>query len=242
MSLSRRLFFERRNISRRDREIAPYPATRRVPALTGVFEDGLGGAADAGHEFARLENFGMSAPAKDPALNFAEAGKFQMEFDAAFGKFFELLRRVPFLFADVISGEFIEANRDFEFALAGMDAEAVAQAFLERKSFGASELFPGEFDGLDTRGRKGANVVSQMVEGEEEPFAIDVGQVIWINHTRFGLLLAGFALGQFDMLALGGGFGELVKDFEMDDRLRAGAKGNGLFPIGNMDGNGVGYS
>ena len=103
-----------------------------------------------------------------------------------------------------------------------------------------SKVLPVWPDGLDARGDEGAEVVAQMVEGEEEPLAVDVGEVIGIDDALLGLLLAGLAIGQLQLLARGGGLGQRVEDLQVQDRLGAGAEGDGLLDVGQAERNGVG--
>ena len=99
---------------------------------------------------------------------------------------------------------------------------------------------PVDFDGLDAGGNEGADVLAQMAPGEEEPFAVDVGQMIGVHHAQFGLAAAGLAIGQLQLAALRGGFGQGVEVLQVQDRLGAGAEGNGLLPVGQVERNGVG--
>ena len=66
--------------------------------------DFLRGGPDGFRQFAGFQNFCIAAPAQNPALDFGEAGKFQLQFHAAIFQFAQLLRLVPFFFADIIGG------------------------------------------------------------------------------------------------------------------------------------------
>ena len=79
-----------------------------------------------------------------------------------------------------------------------------------------------------------------MAPAEEKPFAIDVGQMIGVHDAKFGLAPARLSIGQFQLAALRGGLGQGVEIFQVQDRLGAGAEGDGLLPVGQVEGNGVG--
>ena len=121
-----------------------------------------------------------------------------------------------------------------------MDAETVAQSFLQRKFLRTLESFSGRLDGLDPRGNKSADVFARVVEGKEIPFAVDVRQMIRVNDARFGFRLAGLAIGQFQLLPSRGGLGERVKNFQIQNRFGARAEGNRLLDVGEVERNGVG--
>ena len=112
-----------------------------------------------------------------------------------------------------------------------MDAEAFAQALFERKAGDARECLAGLFDGFDAGGNKCANVLAELVEGEEIPFTVDVCQVIRVDAALFGLFLAGLAISKFDLPLGRGGFGQGVKDFQIENLLGTCAKGNRLMHI-----------
>src|SRR5258705_10115518 len=78
---------------------------------------------DGFSQFFRFQTFGIAAPAQDPALHFGEAGQFHFQFRSPALQIAQYLRRMPFLFADVIGGAGVKADDDFKFAFAGMDAE-----------------------------------------------------------------------------------------------------------------------
>ena len=64
--------------------------------------------------------------------------------------------------------------------------------------------------------------------------------MIGVHHALFGLAAAGLAVGQFELAALGGGLGQRVKDFQVKDRFGAGAEGDGLLPVGQVQRDRVG--
>jgi len=147
---------------------------------------------------------------------------------------------MPFFFADVIGGACVKADDDFVFAFTGMDAEAVAQPFLQREFLRPLKSLPRRLYGFDARGREGADVLARVVVGEEIPFAVDVRQMIRVNNARFGLGLAGLAICEFNLFTARGGFGQRVKDFKVKNLLGARAEGNGLLNVSEIERNGVG--
>ena len=146
---------------------------------------------------------------------------------------------MPAFLADIIGNQFVETNHDFKFALAGDDAERVAQAFFQGKLLRTDERFPGQLRLLNPGGDKSANVISQMTIREEKPLAVDVGQVIWVDDARFRFLSARLAISQKQLPMSRGGFGQGVENFHVQNRLGAGAKGDGLLPVSEVQGHGV---
>src|ERR1039457_4582714 len=126
-------------------------SVRRMENRRRRLADGLG-------QFARLQNFCIPAPAQDPALHFGEAGKLHPQFRAAALQLAQRLRRMPFLFADIIGGARRETDDHVKLAFAGGDAEAVAQPFFERKFLRALKGLARRLHGLDARRDERAEV------------------------------------------------------------------------------------
>src|SRR5262245_28548889 len=124
---------------------------------------------DGGDKFGRGDGDGVARPAHDPAFNFNEAGDLHVQSKAAAGQGMQFLRWMPALFADVIGDSGIEVDDHVVHAVAGMHAKAVAKRFLDGELLGADEGFPSKSDGLDSAGCKGANVLAEVIVGEEEP-------------------------------------------------------------------------
>lgn len=64
--------------------------------------------------------------------------------------------------------------------------------------------------------------------------------MIGIDDAGLKFAPARLSIGQLQLPAPSGGFGEDVEDFEVENRLGSGAKGDGLFPVGGVEGDGVG--
>jgi hypothetical protein len=64
--------------------------------------------------------------------------------------------------------------------------------------------------------------------------------LIRIDDAPFGLFVSVFPISQLDLLVLDSGLRESIEDFQVQDRLGAGAKGDGLSPIGQVQRDGVG--
>src|SRR5262245_23726175 len=101
---------------------------------------------------------------------------------------------MPPLFPNIIRRRRFEADDHQKIALAGMHPETVLQEFRDGKVLGAREGGATEADRLHPGGDEGPDVPAQMVESEEEPFPVDVGQVIGIDETRLDLASAGLAV------------------------------------------------
>src|SRR2546426_3218655 len=100
--------------------MSPGLSLRRGQNFSSSFPDGIG-------QWARPNDHGIATPTEHPTLDLAQAGEFHAQFHSAGFQFPELLRIVPFLFADVVGGMFIKADNDLLGSLAGMDAETIAQ-------------------------------------------------------------------------------------------------------------------
>src|ERR1700720_2140629 len=119
--------------------------------------------------------------------------------------------------------------------MAGMDAEAVAQAFFEVELLRPRERPSRASQRLDAGRNKGADVLAQVIVSEEKPFAIDIRQVVGIDAALLGLRLARFAIGQFELMAGGRGFGQRIEHFEIQYRLGPRAKRNALLDAGKAE-------
>src|SRR5207247_11244475 len=150
---------------------------------------------------------GLAVPTQNTALNLRQTRKLQTQLDTAVLQLNQLLRGMPAFLADIIGNQFVETNHDFKFALAGDDAEGVAQAFFQGKLLRTDERFPGQLRLLNPGGNKSANVISQMTIREEKPLAVDVGQVIWVDDAGRGLLTGWLAISQDELPRSGGRFG-----------------------------------
>jgi len=69
-------------------------------------------------------------------------------------------------------------------------------------------FFAGEFDIEDARGNECAHGVAQVIEGEQEPFPVDVAEVVGVEQAGLGLAAAGLAVGHLQLPAAGGGLGQ----------------------------------
>src|SRR5580765_2512415 len=138
---------------------------------------------------------------------------------------------MPALLAYVRSGRSAETNDDIISFFPRMHAKAVSKSLFHRKLLGTDENFASRPQRLDASRDKSADVLAQMVIGEEKPFPINICQVIGINYSLVWFGLAGFAVRDGELLLLSGRFGQSVKDLQIDDRFRARAKGNRLLPI-----------
>src|SRR5690242_16067605 len=108
---------------------------------------------------------------------------------------------MPFLLPNIIGGAGVKAEYDLEGSAPGMDAKAVPQPRVEREFSRPFEAPARGRDRLDPGGHKRADVLTQMVVGEEEPLAVDIGQVVRINHSPFRFLHAGLAVSHFQLLS-----------------------------------------
>jgi hypothetical protein len=133
----------------------------------------------------------------------------------------------------------MEADQHVEIAVTRLDGKTPAQALFQRERRPARESLAGVADGFDARGNERAEVVAQMIERKEKPFAVDVGEVIRIDEALLDAPLAGFALGQLQLLARGSGFGKGVEDLQVQDRLRGRAEGDGLRRVVKAEGDGI---
>src|SRR5580765_3867040 len=107
-----------------------------------------------------------------------------------------------------------------------MHAEAIAQALFEREPLWTGKSFPSLLHRLHPRGHEGADVLARLVEREEVPLAVDVREMIGINEARLGLLLAGFAIRKFKLVAIRHRLRQCVENVQIKNRLSAGAEGN----------------
>lgn len=203
-------------------------------------EQGLGGLADGGHQFRGGEDLDMPAPADEPALDFHEAAEAKAQFDAAAREVEQFLGRVPAFLADVIGDRIIEAGDHGVIAVPGEDAEAVAQVFFEGEAGGFGEGLAGGLGGGDAGGREGADVLAEVVEGKEVPIAVDVGEVAGVDDALFGRAGTGFAVGEAELAAVLDGVGEGFEEGDVDDGFGAGSEADGVVPLGEVEGDGVG--
>ena len=120
-----------------------------------------------------------------------------------------------------------------------MHAETVAQPLLEGKLLRARKGLARLLDLRNARRGERADVLPPVVKGEEEPFPIDVREMIRVHHAAVRGRLARLAIGDFKLAARGGGLGERVEDPEVQHRLGGGAEGDGLLDVGKVEGNGV---
>src|SRR5947208_617569 len=165
--------------------------------LSGFVQNSARCSFDRFRQLNRGQNRRATTPTQNPTLDFREAGQFQTQLDAAVLQFGQLLRRVPAFFPDVISHQFVKTNEHVKFASSGEDAKTVAQPLFQRESVRADKDLAGRFDLQNSRRNKGADVVAQMTVGKKKPFAVNVGQMIWVNAARRGLFEARLAIRQF---------------------------------------------
>ena len=125
----------------------------------------------------------------------------------------------------------MEADDDMELPFPGLDPEAAAQALFQRELLAALEGLSGGLNGFDAGRNEGAEVVAQMIVGEEEPLTVDVGEVIWIDDALLSLLVTGLAVGDLELPARRSGFGQRVESLQVQDWLGTGAKGDGLLDV-----------
>src|SRR5262249_52093903 len=78
---------------------------------------------------------------------------------------------------------------------------------------------------------KSPNVLSQVAIGKEKPLAVNVGQMIGVDGAGFGARTTGLAVGEDELLSLGCRLSQRVEDGQVQDRLSAGAKRDGLVPF-----------
>jgi len=130
-----------------------------------------------------------SPPAQDPPSDLREAGELEAQFDSPA---FSSRRRCDSCtsFADIVSYALMERMTTRN-TLTGLDAELPPGALRRRTACGArrSCRSPDGFYAV------GANVRSrwEMVEGKEEPLAVDVGEMI-DDDALLGVLLAGLTI------------------------------------------------
>src|SRR5688500_10834855 len=89
---------------------------------------------------------------------------------------------MPLLLTDVVCHPFAETNQYLVFSLARINTKAASQFFPNREFRILLEGLPGVPDGNDSRRNKRPDRLPQMVIRKQEPFAIHVREVIWINH------------------------------------------------------------
>src|SRR2546430_7708588 len=142
---------------------------------------------------------------------------------------------MPLFLLDIIGHARVKLNDHLMFTFAGMDSKAIAQTFFDRKFLRPRKYLSGAPQMLNTDRNKSANVFAQMIKSEQKPFAVDVGQMIWVDDALFGLFLAGFAVGQFQLLSRGGSFGQCIKNLQVDDRLGARPERDGLLDISQIE-------
>src|ERR1051326_7029858 len=111
-----------------------------------------------------------------------------------------------------------------------MDCETVAQSFLERELHRADKSLSGGPHTLNARRDKGPDVLAQMVETKQEPFSVDVSQMIGIHQPFLAFGLPGFAISEQDLFAARCCLGQGIKNLQMNNGFGAGAKGDGLLP------------
>src|SRR2546428_1852309 len=128
---------------------------------------------------------------------------------------------MPLFLLDIIGHARVKFNDHLMFTFAGMDSKAVAQTFLYRKFLRPPKYLSGAPQMLNADRNKGADVFAQVIKSEQKPFAVDVGQMIWVDNAQFGLLLARFAVRQFQLLSRRGSFGQCIKNLQVDYRLGA---------------------
>src|SRR6267378_20244 len=115
---------------------------------------------------------------------------------------------MPALFTDIRGSRVVETDDHVESFAPGVDAEAVTESFFERELLRADEDFASGLDGLNASGHESADVFAEVIVGEEEPLAVDVGKMIGIHDTLLGFGLAWLAVGEGDLLLLRGSLGQ----------------------------------
>src|ERR1051326_2876246 len=111
-----------------------------------------------------------------------------------------------------------------------MNAKADAQPLFERE-LARWKLFARAFNSDDARGDKSVEILAQMIQGKEKPFAIDIGYMIRVNDTLLGLLLAWLAIGQFQLIMRRGRSGERIKNLQIQYWFGPSAKGDRLVDL-----------
>src|SRR5512135_1137248 len=115
---------------------------------------------------------------------------------------------MPFLLPNIIGHSRGEPEHHLELALAGLHAKTLAQPPFQRESLPAGKSLARLPNGFNARWDKRTDVFAQMVVGEEEPFAVDVSQVIGVDEALLGLALARLAVRQLQLLPRGGCLGQ----------------------------------
>ena len=79
-----------------------------------------------------------------------------------------------------------------------------------------------------------------MIVREEKPFSIDIRQMVGVQGPGLRHRSAWFSILDLDLLMTGHRFGERIEDFEVQNRLGAVPKRDGLLPVGLVQRNRVG--
>ena len=69
-----------------------------------------------------------------------------------------------------------------------------------------------------------ADVFAQVIERKQIPFAVDVREMVRIDHARLDVLPSGLAVGDLHLLMPGCGFCQVVEDFQIQNLLGACTK------------------
>ena len=198
--------------------------------------EGGDGFFEARAEFGRREDFGGGSPAQDPLLSLAEGAEAEAEFEGAAGEVAHLLALVPLAFADALGDGGREADDDTMVAGAAHDAEGVSEEFLRREIGRARERDLGDGDFVNARDGEGAEGGALEIEGNEIPEVFAVGQMVGAHAAggRFGV--AGFAVGEGDLVGAEDGGAEGVKNGEVGFADADIFEGDGAKFVGGREG------
>src|SRR5882672_7960485 len=120
-----------------------------------------------------------------------------------------------------------------------MDSKTVAQTLLDLELPRSHTLFSRWLDQLHPGWAERPHIIAEMIEREQKPFSVHVGEMVRVDDPLLGFLLSRFSVGQFELLPLRSGFGQQIEYPEVGDRLHARPKRDRLFPIRDLDRNGI---
>src|SRR5579872_3024620 len=106
-----------------------------------------------------------------------------------------------------------------------MNPKAVPKASLKRELLLTKKRPARLTNGLDPGGDECANVPTQVIEGEEVPLAVDIGQVVRVNDASLGLG-ARLAIGDFKLPPPCCRFCKAIEHLEIQDRFSPRSKGD----------------
>ena len=106
---------------------------------------------------------------------------------------------MPVFFPNIIRDLVREPHHDLVLFLARVHTKTPLQAVLDGEFFRALKGVSRLLDRKDARRHEGAQVLSQMTVCEQEPFTIDVGEMVRVDDAGLAFLFSWFAVLQSEL-------------------------------------------